>query len=161
MISPSATITATQAQPSTTYPYYGLSPPISLRIDPATAVAQVVPIQAVPAQVLTVALGNQPCLIRLRAKQFWVPIHPPGTIVTDPPTEVEVQATFVDLYVGDVLVIGGCLARSGVGVVYDIYLDFVGEISIEDTQPDPVAGPSDPFYQGLGTRFLLAFWSNP
>jgi hypothetical protein len=123
-------------------------------------VAQVVPLQPVPAQLLNVTLGDQQCQIAVTAKNISVPVLPPGSIDTDPPVLAPIQVVFLDLYVADVLVIGGCLARNGVGVVQNDYLGFVGEITIEDTQPDPIAGPSDPFVSGLGSRFLLSYWSN-
>lgn len=115
--------------------------------------------QPVPAQTLIVSLGNQPCQIGVTAKNVSVPVLPPGSIATNPPVLDAIQVVFIDLYVNDVLVIGGCLARNGVGVVQNSYLGFVGEITIEDTQPDPIAGPSDPFVSGLGSRFLLSYWS--
>jgi hypothetical protein len=37
------------------------------------------------------------------------------------------------------------------------YLGFVGDFMFIDTQPDPITGPADPQYQGLGTRWILLY----
>lgn len=115
--------------------------------------AQIIPIQPVASQILNVTLNQQVCQINLYAKSIYIPITPPGSIPTDPPTYVSVTVMFLDLYLNDTLLIGGCLVRDGVGIVQNSYFGFVGEIAIEDTE-----GNSDPIISGLGTRFRLTYW---
>ena len=120
--------------------------------------AQIIPLQPVPSQTLKASLSNQPCQINVYAKDLWVPIAPPGTIITDPPAPpsyAPITAIFIELYVNDALVVGAVLARNAVGIVQNTYLGFVGEIAIEDTQ-----GSLDPVWQELGSRFVLTYWTN-
>lgn len=37
------------------------------------------------------------------------------------------------------------------------YLGFVGDFMFVDTQPDPITGPADPQWAGLGTRWQLMY----
>lgn len=118
-----------------------------------TTAAQIIPIQPVPSQVLNVTLNQQACQINLYAKDIYIPISLPGTIPIDPPAYIPVTVFFLDLYLNDTLVIGGCLMRNGVGVVQNSYFGFIGEIAIEDTE-----GDTEPTVAGLGTRYLLTYW---
>lgn len=115
--------------------------------------AQIIPVQPVASQTLNVTLNQQACQINLYAKSIYIPITPPGSISINPPVYVPVTVFFLDLYLNDTLVIGGCLVRNGVGIVQDSYFGFTGEIAIEDTE-----GNTDPTIAGLGTRFLLTYW---
>lgn len=116
-------------------------------------IAQTIPIQPVPAQTLSVTLNQQACTINLYAKSIYIPITPPGSISTDPPRYIPVTVFFLDLYVNDVLIIGGCLMRDRVGVVQNTYFGFNGEISMEDTE-----GATPAMIAGLGSRYLLTYW---
>jgi len=117
------------------------------------AVSQIIPSQPVASQTLNVTLNQQACQINIYAKNIWVPVTPAGSIPTDPPAYVETTVFFLDLFLNDTLIIGGCLVRNGVGVVQNSYFGFVGEIAIEDTE-----GDTDPTIAGLGTRYLLTYW---
>ncbi len=97
---------------------------------------QVIPTNPSPSQSLTVQLGGQPCTINLR------------TYLT---------GLFVDLYVNNAAIITGVIAENANRIVRDAYLGFVGDLAFFDTQPDPVNGPQDPEYSGLGSRWFLAY----
>jgi hypothetical protein len=93
--------------------------------------AQVIPLLPTPSQTLSVRLGVQSCRLHVYQKT---------------------TGLYVDLYVGDTLVIGGVVARDGVRIVRDAYLGFVGDLAFADTQ-----GNDDPTYTGLGSRWVLAY----
>lgn len=91
----------------------------------------VVPLQAVPSQSLTTTLSGQNTQINVYQKFFGV---------------------FVDLYVNNALIIGGCIAQNLNRIVRSVYLGFQGDICFFDTQ-----GSTDPVYTGLGTRYQLIY----
>ena len=93
--------------------------------------AQVVPLQALASQNVEVQLGNQICQINVYQKLF---------------------ALYVDLYVNDVLIIGGVICQNLNRIVRDLYLGFVGDLCFIDNQ-----GDTDPNYLGLGTRYSLLY----
>lgn|SRR3954465_11527081 len=92
---------------------------------------QVLPLSVTPSQVLLASLNAQACRIRVY------------TVTT---------GLFVDLYVNDVLIIGGVLALNGVLIVRDAYLGFLGDLCFFDLQ-----GTSDPVYTGFGGRYILTY----
>lgn len=94
---------------------------------------QSVPLNPTPSQTLAVQLGGQPCKIDVVTRG---------------------EGLYVNLYVNDVLIIGGVAARNNVRIVRDVYLGFAGDLYFYDTQ-----GVSDPEYAGLGTRWLLIYES--
>jgi hypothetical protein len=105
--------------------------------------ALIIPLQAVESQSLAVTLAGQPCTIDVYQK-------------TAP------LAVYVDLYVSNVLVIGGVIARNAGRIVRSKYLGFVGDLAFFDMQqPDPIDPqddtPSDPYWTGLGVRYLLTY----
>jgi hypothetical protein len=121
-----------------------------------TLTAQIIPAQPVAAQTLNATLNQQVCQINLYAKNIWVPVTPAGSIPTAPPAYEEIQTIFIDLFVNDTLLIGGVLARCGVGIVQNTYFGFVGEIAIEDTEGDT----DYPVMSQLGSRYQLTYWWN-
>jgi len=96
----------------------------------------IVPLQAVPSQTLNIVLANQACTIDVLLKS---------------------TGLFVDLSVNSALIIGGVVALNAVRIVRDSYLSFIGDLIFVDIQPDPVTGPADPLYTGLGSRWLLFY----
>lgn len=93
---------------------------------------RIVPLQATPAQQVTVTLGNQVCQITVRQNRFGV---------------------FLDLAVNNSSIINGVICQINNRVVRDKYLGFDGDLIFIDTQ-----GAADvPDYTGFGTRFLLAY----
>lgn len=91
----------------------------------------VVPLDAVPSQTLTTNLSNQPCQISVYQKQ---------------------SGLYLDLYVNNVLIIGGVLCLNRNRIVRDLYLGFAGDLAFLDNQ-----GNSDPVFTGLGDRFTLMY----
>lgn len=90
-----------------------------------------VPLQPIESQAVTCVLGGQYCQINVYQKAYGV---------------------FLDLYINDVLIIGGVLCRNGVRTVRSVYLGFIGDLVFIDTQ-----GSSDPQYQGIGSRYVLVY----
>ena len=62
------------------------------------------------------------------------------------------RGVFMDLYVSNVVVVSGVIAEDRNRIVRSAYLDFAGDFVFSDTQ-----GNSDPYYSGLGTRWLLLY----
>lgn len=92
-----------------------------------------IPILAVPSQKLTVSLNNQTCQIEIYQK---------------------LSGLYCNLYVSNVLIIGGVICENLNRIVRSLYLGFQGDLIFNDTQ-----GSDDPYYTGLGTRFLLVYLS--
>lgn len=92
---------------------------------------QVIPLQPVPAQIVKATLGEQIVQVKVRQTRYGV---------------------FMDLYADDALIIGGVVCENRNRIVRDAYLGFDGDLAFFDTQ-----GESDPNYDGLGDRFLLAY----
>lgn len=90
-----------------------------------------IPVQAVPAQILTATLTNQNCRLNIYQKT---------------------TGLFIDVYVNDALVIGGVICLNANVIVRDAYLGFAGDLAFVDTQ-----GSDDPSYTGLGSRFVLIY----
>lgn len=93
-----------------------------------------VPLNAVPSQVLSVQLGAQSCRIAVRQRRTGV---------------------FVDLYVQDSPIALGMKAIDRTYLVRAAYTGFIGDLFFVDTQ-----GESDPSYEGLGSRWQLAWDSS-
>jgi hypothetical protein len=91
----------------------------------------IIPLQATASQVVTVTLTNQPCRIEVAQKS---------------------TGLFINLYVSDVLIIGGVICLNGVPIVRDAYLGFTGDLAFFDNQ-----GTTDPVYTGLGDRYSLVY----
>lgn len=92
---------------------------------------QIIPLQAIPNQVVTVNLANQVCQIDVYDTFFGM---------------------FVDLYVNGVLIIGGVVAHDRNKIVRSSYLGLVGDLAFIDQQ-----GTSDPVYTEIGSRYVLAY----
>jgi hypothetical protein len=94
---------------------------------------QIIPLQTVPSQTVSITLNNQICQINVYQKS--------GTI-------------YVDLYVDLILVIGGVACWNNNVIVRSGYLGFDGDLAFIDTQ-----GSLDPTYPGIGDRFFLAYFT--
>ena len=92
-----------------------------------------IPLQAVPSQAVTVQLGDQNCQINIYQRFYGL---------------------FVDLYVDNALVIAGVRALNLNRIVRSAYLGFSGDLAFVDTQ-----GSDDPSYSGIGSRFVLGYWT--
>lgn len=91
----------------------------------------VVPLQAVPSQIVGVSLANQACTFNVYAKS---------------------AGLYIDVLVNNALIIGGVICQDLNRIVRDVYLGFIGDLIFFDTQ-----GASDPTYSGLGGRFVLLY----
>lgn len=92
---------------------------------------QIIPIQPVPAQVVSVILGGQQCQIGIYQR---------------------LSGMYCDLYVNNALVIGGVICQNINRIVRSLYLGFIGDLVFIDNQ-----GEDDPYYTGLGDRWSLAY----
>lgn len=92
---------------------------------------QIVPILDTPSQTLNVNLGGQFTTISIWTRTTGV---------------------YLDLYVNNVLIIGGVICQNLNQIVRDTYLGFIGDLLFLDTQ-----GTDDPSSPGLGSRFLLMY----
>jgi hypothetical protein len=90
-----------------------------------------VPLQQIPNQAASVQLNGQNCQINVYQKFYGI---------------------FLDLYVSDVLIIGGCFCRNLNRLVRSAYLGFQGDLGFWDTQ-----GSSNPYYTGVGARYQLVY----
>lgn len=100
---------------------------------------QIIPIQDVYSQSLTVQLGGQNTQINLYQKLD--------------------SNLYCDVYVNNVAIITGVICRNLNLIVRDTYLGFVGDLMFYDTQ-GTVTPPStgiDPSSPGLGARFLFCY----
>jgi hypothetical protein len=105
---------------------------------------QIVPLTDAPSQTINVTLGGQPCRINVYTKSINVPIQPPGSTPSDPdPTYENQNPVFLDLYVNDVLIVGGALCLNESLIVMDPYLGFLGDLAVIDTvgNEDPLGTP--------------------
>ena len=94
---------------------------------------QVIPIRPLPNQTLQAQLGPQSASLHVYQTAYGL---------------------FVDVYVGNAMIVAGVIALNLNRIVRSLYLGFVGDLCFLDTQ-----GADDPVYTGLGTRFLLLYLS--
>lgn len=92
---------------------------------------KIIPIQATPAQSLSVVLAGQNCQINLYQKSTGV---------------------FLDLYVSNSPIITATICLDSVLLVREAYLGFIGDLAMVDLQ-----GNNDPDYTGFGTRYVLVY----
>jgi len=114
-------------------------PPLVTNYNPGTGSppTYIIPLQALPNQTISVTLNNQNCTITARQTS---------------------TGLYTSLAVNNAPIISGVISQNLNVIVRDAYLGFIGDLAWIDTQPDPVYGPSDPFYSGIGTRFFLAYY---
>lgn len=93
---------------------------------------QTIPLTAVPSQTFSVQLNDQQCDIALYQKS---------------------TGLFMDLVVNQVMIAQTELCLNKVYMVRYTYLGFIGNFAFIDTQ-----GGDAPYYDGLGTRFLLTYF---
>lgn len=92
---------------------------------------QTIPLLPKPAQRMAVNLANQLCTIKVYQRS---------------------TGLYLDLYVNDVLVVGGVICENANRIVRDAYFGFIGDLAFFDTQ-----GDLDPFYSELGSRWVLNY----
>lgn len=92
---------------------------------------QIVPLKGEKAQTEFATLGNQVCQINVSQKLYGL---------------------FLDLYVGGNLIVAGAMCQDRNRLVRSAYLGFSGDLMFMDT-----LGAEDPTWDGLGSRYLLAY----
>lgn len=92
---------------------------------------KIVPLQPVPAQTLSVLLGDQNCQIRVEQKGDYC---------------------YLSLAVNNAPIVNTVICRDRVALVRYDYLGFSGDLAFVD-----MAGTSDPQYAGLGSRYQLVY----
>lgn len=92
---------------------------------------RIIPLQAVPAQTLSVLLAAQNCQISVFQK---------GSRV------------YMTLSVNNTLILSTVICRNRVKIVRYAYLGFIGDLVFIDKQ-----GDADPDYTGFNTRFKLVY----
>lgn len=92
---------------------------------------QFIPVQPIPAQILRVALGGQSCRLRIYQRS---------------------TGLYIDVYVNDVLFVGGVLCVDRADIIRDLYFGFNGDLRFVD-----IRGTDDPHYTGLGDRWRLVY----
>jgi hypothetical protein len=91
----------------------------------------IIPLKAVPSQAVTASLGGQNCQVNVYQKS---------------------TGLFCDVYVSDVLIIGGVICQNLNRIVRSAYLGFLGDLFFFDQH-----GTDDPDYTGVGSRYLLYY----
>jgi hypothetical protein len=94
---------------------------------------QTIPIIAVAAQSFTIQLGAQNCAISLVQKN---------------------TGLFFSMTVNGASCVDSVLCLNLVGLIREAYYGFSGQLAFFDTQ-----GTSDPYYTGLGDRYVLLYQS--
>jgi hypothetical protein len=92
---------------------------------------QTVPLQPIPNQTLQVSLGGQPCILNVYQLAYGM---------------------FMDIYVGNTLIVAGVVCQNLNRIVRSVYLGFIGDFCFFDTQ-----GSQDPVFTGLGARYQLVY----
>ena len=93
--------------------------------------AQAIPLRSVAAQEFNVVLGQQACALTLYQKS---------------------AGLFMDVYLSGEPLIVGVLCRDRSRIVRSKYLGLAGDMYFVDTE-----GEADPYYAGLGSRWVLMF----
>ena len=94
---------------------------------------QVIPLTPVASQSFSVQLNNQNCIINLYQKS---------------------TGLFIDLTVDATVIVESMICLNAVGIVREEYLGFDGQLVFIDT-----IGTNDPEYTGLGSRYILTYWT--
>lgn len=111
---------------------------------------QIVPVTNEPNQTLQIVLAGQNCSIELRTLDGYAG----GDLTFGTP--VEYLAFSLDVSGVSITENALCLNLKRL-LINRQYLGFVGDFMFQDTQPDSVTGPSDPQFDGLGTRYVLLY----
>ena len=93
--------------------------------------AQAIRLRSVAAQEFNVVLGQQACALKLYQKS---------------------AGLFMDVYLSGKPLIVGVLCRDRSRIVRSKYLGLAGDMYFVDTE-----GEADPYYAGLGSRWVLMF----
>ncbi len=64
------------------------------------------------------------------------------------------ENVYMDVYSNGALVLAGVICQNGNTIIRNAYFGFIGDFVIWDTE-----GSDDPQYTGLGTRWILVYYS--
>lgn len=92
---------------------------------------QIIPIQAVPNQSVTVTLEQQLTQIDLYQT---------------------IGGLFINIYLSNSLLVSGIICQNLNPIIRNSYFGYSGDFAFIDTQ-----GDTDPVYTGLGSRYVLAY----
>ena len=142
------------------FPLVGLPVTITYGVPNIIGTPVIVPLTAVPAQILSITLSDQTCVIKVYFKELYVPQN--TGIATEPPVYIPQTSCFLDFYINNQLVVGGVLCVDRNLIIRDQYLvqnvigagQPFGDLAVVDTQ-----GTSDPEITSLGSRYLLTYWA--
>lgn len=96
---------------------------------------QIIPVQPVPSQTLTVTLGGQNVQLNIY--------------------QMNEHGLFMDVFMNGVSLPSGVLCQQANRIIRDAYWGFPGDLAWFDTEN--VAAPSPPYYTGIGSRWALAY----
>lgn len=95
--------------------------------------SEIIPLQAVPNQTLTVPLAGQSCDLNIYQLA---------------------SGLYIDVFNNGDPVVLSVICQHANRIVRDLYLGFAGDLAFFDTAG---SSPADPDYTGLGTRFQLVY----
>lgn len=96
---------------------------------------QVIPVQPVASQTLTVTLGNQNVQLNIY--------------------QMNDYGLFMDVILNGALILSGVICQQANRIVRDAYFGFLGDLAWFDTQN--VLVPEPPYYTGIGSRWILTY----
>lgn len=96
---------------------------------------QVVPVQAVPSQTLTITLGGQSVALNIY--------------------QMNDYGLFMDVILNGTLLVSGVICQQANRILRDAYFGFIGDFAWFDTEN--TTEPEPPYYTGIGSRWILAY----
>ena len=100
--------------------------------------SQIIPLQAVPSQQVSATLNGQAITLTVYQRG---------------------GAVYMDIYVNGTAVLVGQLCLNQVFIIRSAYLGVVGDFAFWDSQATASGVALDPTYTGIGSRFLLVYYS--
>jgi hypothetical protein len=94
----------------------------------------IIPLQPVPSQTVNALINNQATTLNVR--------------------QLNDQGLFMDVLLNDAPIIQGVICQNLNVIIRNAYFGYVGDFAFVDTQ-----GTSDPVYTGLGSRYVLGYFT--
>ena len=95
---------------------------------------QEIPVQPIANQTLQVQLGTQPTVLEIYQTAYGM---------------------FINVFVGNSLIVAGVICENLNRIVRDSYLGFIGDLVFIDTKATAPGQGSDPVFTGLGSQYVL------